>query len=115
MVATIRGTKSFTMQPSPSEIHPMQVDKTIFKIGSLDQLMQMNEQASKLDTQIDMACKKYEKIAFDSGATELRYTNETSNEQQDYKDYIKKWAWNGRKYNQRMPLHELCAAFLKVS
>ena len=58
-----------------------QVDKTIFKIGSLDQLMQMNEQAGKLDMQIDMACKKYEKIAFDSGATELRYTNEQDNTQ----------------------------------
>jgi hypothetical protein len=114
MVAAIKGTKSFTMQPGPSEMHPMQVDKTIFKIGSLDQLMQMNEHASKLDTQIDMACKKYEKVAFDAGATELRYTNEQTNEQQDYKDYIKKWSWNGRKYNQRMPLHELCQAFLKT-
>lgn len=25
MVATIKGTRSFTMQPGPSEMHPMQV------------------------------------------------------------------------------------------
>ena len=30
--------------------------------------MQINEQASKMDQQLDLACKKYEKICFDNGA-----------------------------------------------
>jgi hypothetical protein len=47
------------------------VDKTQFKVGSLDQLMALNESAAKLDTQLDITCKKFEKVCFDNGATEL--------------------------------------------
>ncbi len=32
----------------------------------------------------------------------------------DYKDYIKNFEWNTRKYNQKMPLSELCGAFVKT-
>ena len=51
----------------------MQVDKNQFKVGSLDQLMSMNEQASKMDQQLDLACKKYEKICFDNGAKQEQF------------------------------------------
>jgi len=45
----IKSTRSFQDNRAPSELHKMDVDKTAFKVGSLDQLMQINEQASKLD------------------------------------------------------------------
>jgi len=32
----------------------------------------------------------------------------------EYKDYIKRFAWNTRKYNQKLPLQELCQAFIKT-
>jgi len=32
-----------------------------------------------------------------------------------YKDYIKNFEWNYRKYNIKLPLNELCSAFTKVS
>ena len=67
-------------------------------------------------------------MCFDNGATELKYTDETSNKKckfdktvkwlylkVDYKDYIKNFEWNARKYNQKLPLLELCGAFTKVS
>lgn len=39
--------------------------------------MQLNENAGKLDSQLDQACKKYEKICFDNGApAELMYKDE---------------------------------------
>lgn len=51
-----------------------------------------------------MACKKYEKVCFDNGATALSYVDDQSGKQIDYKDYIKNFEWNTRKYNQKMPL-----------
>jgi len=38
--------------------------------------MQLNETAAKLDQQIDIACKKYEKLCFDNGAQELIYKDD---------------------------------------
>jgi len=29
-------------------------------------------------------------------------------------EYIKKFEWNSRKYNQKMPLAEICAQFTKT-
>lgn len=92
----------------------MEVDKTAFKVGSLDQLMQINEQAGKFDQQLDVACKKYEKICFDNGADALTYKDDQTDKIMDYKDYIKKFTWNNRKYNQKQPLLELCGAFMKT-
>jgi len=37
-------------------------------VGSLDQLMQINDRAAKFDQQLDIACKKYEKICIDCDA-----------------------------------------------
>ena len=57
--------------PKAHVVTEIKVDKTNFKIGSLDQLMVLNEQSAKLDMQIDIAVKKYEKICFDTGSTKL--------------------------------------------
>ena len=40
--------------------------------------MALNESAAKLDSQLDITCKKFEKVCFDNGATELQYSDENS-------------------------------------
>lgn len=42
------------------------IDKHNFKIGSLDQLMALNETCMKLDGQLENVCKKVEKVAFET-------------------------------------------------
>ena len=51
--------------------------------------MQLNDAAVKLDSQLDLACKKCEKVCFDNGATELKYTDETSNKKCKYDKTVK--------------------------
>jgi hypothetical protein len=87
----------------------------MFKIGSLDQLMQINEAAARYDQQLDLACKKYEKMCFDNGAPGNNLPCfDDSNNPREYRDYIKNFEWNGRKFNQKLPLMELCQAFMKT-
>lgn len=47
-------------------------------MGSLDQLLSLNELASKLDAQLDIACKRYEKLCKDNGngIESWKYTEE---------------------------------------
>lgn len=40
-----------------------QVEKTSFKVGSIDTLMQLNEQTSKIDSKIESICRKIEQVA----------------------------------------------------
>ena len=74
--AHIARVKHFTDPRNPAELHDLKVDKTQFKIGSLDQLMTLNETSSKLDTQLDGACKKFERVCFDTGSSTLVYKDE---------------------------------------
>lgn len=73
--AKIKATKSFKGLQA-TEVYRLAIDKSQFKIGSLDQLMALNESAAKLDTIVDLACKKLEKICFDTGSTTLEYHDE---------------------------------------
>lgn len=43
------------------------MDKTQFKVGSLDQLMEMMDTFAKYDTTLDASCKRNEKMYFDVG------------------------------------------------
>ena len=59
-----------------SEIFELEINKKDFKIGSLDQLMVLNETAMKLDNQLENVCKKIEKVAFETmqdQSQELQY------------------------------------------
>ena len=44
-------------------------------------LMQLNEHAGRIDNQIEKVCSKFEKMAFDNGATELLYHDEQNDKQ----------------------------------
>lgn len=48
----------------------MQVDKSKFKIGTLDQLMELNETLVKVDQTLDATTKKLEKVARESSNNE---------------------------------------------
>lgn len=78
--------------------------------------MQINDKAAKFDQQLDVACKKYEKICIDCDATpEKDFLIKDQNEQNiTYMQYIKNFEWNNRKYNQKLPLSELIDAFMKT-
>lgn len=43
------------------EIYDVAIDKTRFKIGTLDQLMELNETLIKVDMNLDSTVKKIEK------------------------------------------------------
>jgi hypothetical protein len=40
--------------------------------------MALNESAGKLDMQLDIICKKFEKVCMDNGALEIQYSDEVS-------------------------------------
>jgi hypothetical protein len=79
-----------------------QVDKTQFKVGSLDQLMELMDIFSKYDQQIDASCKRNEKMYFDI-CKELNQPaklnieisgNRGRSEQVDVEAYIKNFKWD---------------------
>jgi len=50
------------------EMYPLSnksVDKTQFKVGSLDQLMELMDTFNKYDQTLDQSCKKNEKMYFE--------------------------------------------------
>lgn len=72
----IRRVRHFADARQPAELHALRVDKTQFKIGSLDQLMALNETSSKIDAMLDVACKKFERVCFDTGSSTLVYKDD---------------------------------------
>jgi len=69
--------------------------------------MALNDTTQKLDTQLDTACKKLEKICFDTGSTELVFNDEASGKSMGYLEYIKTFAWNVRGFSTKRSLLEL--------
>lgn len=54
----------------------LNVKQDSFKLGSLDQLMALNESSAKVDALLDKTCKKFEKICFETGSAELKYVDD---------------------------------------
>jgi hypothetical protein len=68
--AAQRVRQVFPVQPGRADFNKLcdlKINKAQFKVGSLDQLMGLNETAAKLDVQLDQVCKKIERVALDSG------------------------------------------------
>ncbi|TNV74115.1 hypothetical protein FGO68_gene17105 [Halteria grandinella] len=90
-------------------VYPVKVDKSKFKIGTLDQLMELNETLVKVDSTLDSTCKKMEKIARETA------TNDTFVEVPDKGkvnpfEYVKTFQWENRKYTQGKSLLEIAAS-----
>lgn len=94
----------------------LKVKMDSFKLGSLDQLMSLNESSAKLDQILDKTCKKFEKICFETGSAELKYIDAMDERRiLSYREYIEQFEWDFRKYNVKMPLGDLCQTIAKVS
>jgi len=97
-------------QPS-STIHTFDINRKEFKIGSLDLLMQLNETSGRLDSQLEVLCKKLEKIELDTrGDNEqgnLMYRVNYQNPGTPWGDYIRDFKWIDLKYPKKRSLNEL--------
>jgi hypothetical protein len=65
-----------------SFIGPLDVEKSEFKIGSLDQLMVLNETAAKLDVNLEVITKKIERVVFETNSEnvhDLEFVNINTN------------------------------------
>ena len=70
-----------SISPYRSKHHyPLQIDKSRFKVGTLDSLMELNETLIKVDQNLDSTCKKIEKQAKEMVPRELKI--EVSKQQQ---------------------------------
>ena len=72
----------------------------MFKVGSLDQLMELLDTFSKYDAQLDASCKKNEKMFFEV-CKELKIADpklmielSRSNEKMSVEDYVKNFKWD---------------------
>lgn len=76
--AKIKGIASFQprgTQPA-NQVVRLNIQQDSFKLGSLDQLMALNETTAKMDLLLDKTCKKFEKICFETGSSELLFQDE---------------------------------------
>lgn len=76
--------------------------------------MALNESSSKLDNTLDKVCKKFEKICFETGSTDLRHVDPIDDTKiLTYREYIEQFSWDFRKYNTKLSLGELCQTISK--
>lgn len=98
--STLAGQKNI------GEHYKLQVDKMRFKIGTLDQLMELNESLNKVDAMLDGTVKKIEKQAKELLSQDLMI--EVSHGQKmQVEDYIKNFKWEDNKYPRARSLVEL--------
>lgn len=84
-----------------------EVDKAQFKVGSIDQLMEIMDSFGKLDIALDNACKRNEKLYYDLAkelkrepnlVIEMQTNKRGRTEQVKIQDYIKNFSWDHGKF-----------------
>jgi V-type H+-transporting ATPase subunit C len=98
------------------------VDKSKFKIGTLDQLMELNETLVKVDQTLESTVKKMEKVVFEIEAlyrnakennliiepfVEIPVPGQSERQQVKFDIYVKNFSWESMKYTQSRSLVEL--------
>lgn len=100
-----------------STIHAFDIDRSQFKIGSLDSLMQLNETTGRIDGQLDAVCKKIEKIEKDTRGVqeqgEMMYRANYSGDGISYAQYIQTFKWDNMKFQTKRPLNEIAISIQK--
>jgi len=78
--------------------------------------MMLNETTQKIDTMLEIVCKKFEKVAFEHSpdpSAPMPFKVDPDRPPISYRDYIKTFSWMGAKYNQKRTLAEIIGAIQK--
>ena len=90
----------------------------MFKIGTLDTLMELNETLAKIDLTLDSTVKKIEKQAKEIVNQELKIELTQANNQKpiskDVAEYIKEFRWEDTKYPRARSLIEITGMITEV-
>ncbi len=82
--------------------YPTALDKTKFKIGTLDQLYHLNDALGKLDSQIDGLLRKIEKSVRDIDQDATLNVGDVSRE-----EALTKFSWDDAMLTRSKPLFEI--------
>lgn len=100
------------------EVFAPHVDKSQFKVGSLDQLMEMMEIFSKYDLALDSSCKRNERMYTEMCAElnknanlviEVSSGRRGGSQQMSVEDYIKNFKWDQVRFQMDKSLKVLGA------
>ena len=89
------------------------MDKSRFKIGTLDSLMELNESLSKVDATLDATVKKVEKQAKELLPSDL-YIELSQTQKLTVIDYIKNFKWEETKFSRARSLVEIAGLITDV-
>lgn len=98
------------------------IDKKQFKVGSLDQLMELIDTFNKYDNQLDSSCKRNEQIYFQT-ASDLNQEAKLSIEKilrggkkeiSSIPDYIKNFKWDSHKFPMEKSLKVIGAKIISI-
>lgn len=91
---------------APTNISPLSIP--VFKIGTLDSLVQQSEELTKLDGQFHAVASKLSDIIdsiYDGNAAKIAAAKKIGNKPPE--NYVKSFAWSTSKYRIDKPLPEL--------
>lgn len=91
---------------SQGEAHLIDVDKSKFKIGTLDQLVKLNDALVKVDHHLETIIKKIQKQA-EEISDDLKLKVEADDDALDVPEYIKRFKWEDTKYPRSRALVDI--------
>ena len=87
-------------------INVVKLDKSKFKIGTLDQLVKLNDALVKVDYNLEGVIRKIQKQASDVSA-DLKLKIETQDSTMEVNEYIEQFQWDDTKYPRTRSLIEI--------
>ena len=94
------GTKSL------GDINAVKFEKSKFKIGTLDQLVKLNDALVKVDLSLESVIRKIQKQSEDI-SSDLKLKIETSDATLDMADYIQSFQWDDTKFPRSRALIDI--------
>jgi hypothetical protein len=89
-----------------AEDSAINIDKKKFKVGTLDQLMELNEALAKVDQTLDSTVKKLEKQAREMTGRELMIEL-SPGKQVVIEQYLKEFKWEDNRFSRARSLVEI--------
>ena len=87
-------------------ISVVKIDKSKFKIGTLDQLVKLNDALAKVDYNLEGVIRKISKQAQDVSA-DIKLKIETQDSTMEVKEFIEQFQWDDTKYPRTRSLVEI--------